>query len=124
MSDDVRCMQAELECLGHITATRDCGQGRVVEFNYQVKTASNSGKQFRMGVSMRENGCSEYPPHWVHVRPPVNDGLSGSVKQYHTEDGRERVAMCRPPGDMWDQLSDKHMRHYLENHPRMFWSRI
>ena len=124
MSEDVRCMQAELEYLGYITATRDSGQGRVVEFDYHVETGTNSGKQFRIGVSMQETGYPEYPPHWIHVSPTVDDGLRGSVKRYHTEDGREWVAMSRPLGDLWDQLATKHMKHYLDHHLRRFWSRI
>ena len=34
MSEDIRCIQSELEGLGYITATRDSGQGTVVEFDY------------------------------------------------------------------------------------------
>lgn len=125
MSEDIRCIQAELEGLGYITATRDSGQGTVVEFDYHVETGSKSGKQFRIGVSMQKTGYPEYPPHWIHVSPPVDDGLKGSMKQYSTEDGREWVTMSRPPGDLWDQLANnKHMRHYLDHHLRKFWSRI
>lgn len=124
MQDDIERMRHELECLGYPTVTRDSAQGKVVEFNYLVETGRNSGKQFSIGISMQEAGYPEYPPHWIHVSPPVNDGLGGSVQPYETGDGRAWVAMSRPPSDLWDTLPTKSMQSYLDHHLRRFWSRV
>ena len=124
MQDDTARMRSELECLGYSTVTRDSAQGKVVEFEYLVETGNNLGKQFRIGISMQEAGYPEYPPHWIHVSPPVNDGFRGSVQPYQTDDGRRWVAMSRPPSDLWDQLPTKNMQSYLDHHLRRFWSRI
>ena len=124
MSDDIGIMRAELECLGYSTAIRDSAQGKVVEFDYLVETGRNRGKPFRVGISMLEAGYPEYPPHWIHASPPVDDGLGGSVKRYRTGDGREWAALSRPPGQLWEQLPAKNMKHYLDHQLRRFWSRI
>lgn len=124
MQNDIERMRCDLECLGYSTVARDSAQGEVVEFEYLVETGKNSGRQFHIGISMQEAGYPEYPPHWIHVSPPVNDGLRGSVQPYRTEDGRDWVAMSRPPSDLWDQLPTKDMRSYLDHHLRRFWSRI
>ena len=124
MPDDIGRMQEELECLGYSTAIRDSAQGKVVEFDYQVETGKNRGEQFRIAISMQETGYPEYPPHWIHVSPPVNDGLGGSTSQYQDNDGREWMALSRPPGELWEQLPTKDMKRYLDHHLRRFWSRI
>ena len=62
------------------------------------KTGKNRGEQFRIAISMQETGYPEYPPHWIHISPPVNDGLGGSTSQYKDNDGREWMALSRPPG--------------------------
>ena len=85
MQNDIERMRCELECLGYSPVARDSAQGEVVEFEYLVETGKNSGKQFHIGISMQEAGYPEYPPHWIHVSPPVNDGLRGSVQPYRTK---------------------------------------
>ena len=117
-------MVAELESLGYRTTTRESRQGTVVEFDYQVEVGNKRGEWYRVGMSMQEAGYPEYPPHWVHVSPPVDDGLGGSVKRYQTDDGREWVAMSRPPNDLWDQLATKDMPNYLDHHMRRIWSQV
>lgn len=124
MPDDIGQIKAELEGLGYQTVTRDSSQGRVVEFDYQVDTGKHRGQLFRLGISMQETGYPEYPPHWIHISPPVEDGLKGSVQRYRGGDGREWVAMSRPPSDLWDQLPVKDMQSYLDHHLRRVWSRI
>ena len=124
MSNDIGRMQTELECLGYAAVIRDSAQGKVVEFEYWVETGSHRGKRFRIGISMQEAGYPEYPPHWIHVSPPMNDGLGGSVNCYRVDDGREWLALSRPPGELWEQLPKKNMQHYLDHHLRRFWSRI
>ena len=126
MSKDVENIRAELEVLGYDTAVRDSGQGTVVEFDYEVETGTKRGNLFRIGISMHKGTYPEYPPHWIHVSPPVSDGLTGGVQPYQTNDGRQWVAMSRPPSDLWDRLpnKDKDMRNYLQGHVRRFWSHI
>ena len=124
MSKGVEKIRAQLEDLGYDTAVRDSGQGVVVEFDYKVETGTRWGELFRLGISMHNGVYPEYPPHWIHVSPPVSDGLAGSVQPYQTGDGREWVAMSRPPSDLWDGLPRKDMKNYLEGHMRRFWSHI
>ena len=124
MSDDTECMQRQLERLGYSTAIRNSPQGKVVEFDYQVENGKCRGRLFRVGVSMQEAGFPEYPPHWIHVSPPVNDGLGGSVQQYRDEEGREWTALSRPPGELWEQLPTKDMERYIDHHIRRFWSHL
>ena len=126
MSKDVEKIRAQLEDLGYDTAVRDSGQGMVVEFDYKVETGTKRGDSFRIGISMHKGVYPEYPPHWIHVSPPVSDGLAGGVNPYQTGDGQEWVAMSRPPSDLWDglPLPKKDMKNYLEGHMRRFWSRI
>ena len=123
MSKDVEKIQAELGDLGYYTEVRDSKQGMVVEFDYKVETGTRRGELFRIGISMHKGVYPEYPPHWIHVSPPVSDGLAGR-KPYQTGDGREWVAMSRPPSDLWDGLLRKDMKNYLEGHMRRFWSHI
>lgn len=124
MPDDIERMQRQLESLGYSTAVRNSPQGKVVEFDYRVENGKCRGKRFRIGISMQETGFPEYPPHWIHVSPPVNDGLGGSVQQYKDEDGREWTALSRPPGELWEQLPTKDMERYIDHHMRRFWSRL
>ena len=123
MSKDVERIQAELEGLGYDALVRHSNQGMVVEFDYRVETGTRRGELVRIGVSMHKGVYSEYPPHWIHVSPPVSDGLAGSVA-YRTDGGQEWVAMSRPPSDLWDGLPKKDMKNYLEGHMRRFWSHI
>ena len=124
MSGHVDKVQLELEELGYKTSLRDSQQGTVVEFDYQVDVGTHMGETFRLGISFQETGYPEYPPHWIHVSPPVDDGLGGVVKPYTTTDGQVWVAMSRPPSDIWDKLPAKNMKNYLSEHVRRFWSRL
>ena len=126
MSKDVERISAELRDLGYDTAVRNSGQGMVVEFDYEVETGTRRSDMFRVGISMHKGVYPEYPPHWIHVSPPVSDGQAGGVRSYQTDDGRQWVAMSRPPGDLWDRLpkEGRDMKSYLEGHMRRFWSRI
>ena len=66
----------------------------------------------------------EYPPHWLHVSPPLNDNKGGAVETYRTSDGREWLAMSRPPGAIWDRLPTKHMSMYIQEHLRRIWKDV
>ncbi len=125
MSDNIDQIQRELESLGHDTHLFDSPQGTVVAFAYTVEVGSHKGRRFTLGISMHGPGqYPEHPPHWVHITPPVNDGKGGAVVEYSDEDGRQWIAMSRPPADIWDQLRTKHMSVYLNDHIRRFWNGI
>ena len=114
-----------MESLGYETSLSDSLQGEVISFLYTVKTGSYKGKQFTLGISMQGSETyPEYPPHWIHLSPPIDDGKGGAVEKYDDANEREWVAMSRPPGDMWDQLPTKHMSAYLNEHIRRFWNGI
>ena len=124
MSDDISTVQSELADLGYSTSLRIWNKETVVEFDYCVEVGSLKGETVRLGLSFKETGYSEYPPHWIHVSPPVDDDLGGSIKRYDTDDGRQWVAMSRPPKELWDGLPVKDMKAYLSGHMRRFWNCI
>lgn len=124
MSDDASTVQSELADLGYCTSLHTWKNTTVVEFDYFVEVGSLRGETVRLGLSFKETGYPEYPPHWIHVCPPVDDGLGGSVQHYETDDGRQWVAMSRPPKELWDRLPAKDMRAYLSGHMRRFWNCI
>ena len=100
-------------------------QGRVVSFPYIVETGSYKGQQVTLGISMQgSESYPEYPPHWIHISPSIDDGKGGAVVKYSDANGREWVALSRPPGEIWDQLLTKHMRAYLDEHLRRFWNGV
>ena len=125
MSAEIEQVRKELRDLGYDTEVRQWNHGAVVEFDYQVETGSRSGETFRLGISFhgRMTGYPEYPPHWIHVSPPVNDGRKVHY-EYQTEDGRKWSAMSRPPNDIWDRLPVKDMKNYLNEHVRRFWNAV
>lgn len=114
-------IQAELESIGFTTSTFSSSQGLVVCFPYEIETGTHKGEEVLVGVSFQEEGYPEYPPHWIHVSPPLNDGLGGAVHTYSTPDGREWLAMSRPPGPLWDELPTKHMNAFVNEHLRRIW---
>ena len=125
MSDNVAIIQRELESIGYPTTLKDSPQGRVVVFPYDVEVGSHKGGRFSLGISMQgDEPYPEYPPHWIHISPPVDDGKGGSVQNYADESGEPWIAMSRPPGALWDQLPTKHMYAYLTEHLRRFWNSI
>lgn len=66
----------------------------------------------------------EYPPHWIHVSPPIDDGMGGAVHRYQDEEGRDWIALSRPPTDLWDLLPTKSMYAFMNEHVRRFWARV
>lgn len=121
MSDSIQRVQAELESLGYHASVFDGPQGEVVTFDYTIEAGSHRGEQVTVGVSFQESGYPEYPPHWVHVTPPIDDGKGGPVQKYSDESGRIWIALSRPPGDIWDRLPTKHMDSYIKEHLRRIW---
>ena len=123
MSDSVNRVQDELVFLGYETQTFDTRIGAVVAFNYIIETGSYKGTPVLVGVSFQEEGYPEYPPHWIHVCPPVADGRGGSAQSYEMA-GCQWLAMSRPPGRVWDQLPTKHMYAYINEHLRKIWKDV
>ena len=121
MSNSADRVQGELEALGYQTSVFDTQQGKVVSFDYIIEAGSHKGTQIKVGVSFQEEGYPEYPPHWIHVTPPIDDGKGGVVEKYADAQGREWIAMSRPPGEMWDRLPTKHMYAYIGEHLRRIW---
>ena len=119
--DSADRVQGELEFLGYKTAVFDTQQGKVVSFPYTIETGSHKGTQVEVGVSFQEEGYPEYPPHWIHVTPPIDDGKGGTIRRYVDAQGRDWIAISRPPGDVWDRLLTKHMHAYINEHLRRLW---
>lgn len=126
MSDDINRIKAELEALGYETSCFDGPYGKVVSFDYTIETGFHKGQQVAVGVSFQETGYPDYPPHWIHVKPPIDDGKGGSTLIYPdaSGDGQKWLAMSRPPGDIWDQLPTKHMGTYISEHLRRIWKDV
>lgn len=124
MSSNVKRIQWELDALGYTTTLRESPRGQVVSFEYDVEVGTHKGSTFVVGLSFQgDEGYPEYPPHWIHVTPPIDDGKGGAVETY-SADGREWTAMSRPPGALWDDLPTKHMYNYMMDHFRRLWSEM
>lgn len=124
MSASVNKVRGELESAGYKTQQFDSPLGAVVAFDYSIETGSRRGESVLVGVSLQgEEGYPEYPPHWIHINPPLSDGKGGSVRKYEI-DGRQWLAMSRPPGVVWDRLLTKDMQVYIEEHLRGVWKDV
>ena len=123
MSESIRQVSAELKSLGYEPFEFDWQNGRVVAFQYTIEAGSNSGTTVLVGLSFQEEGYPEYPPHWVHVSPPIADHHGGGGS-YRTGDGKKWLAMSRAPGPMWDQLLHKDMGAYISEHLRRIWREV
>lgn len=116
-------IKAEIESLGYPTLVSSSPQGEVVSFEYKVEAGSHRNRTVRVGVSMHgHEGYPEYPPHWIHISPPIADGQGGAVAQYRDAEDRPWIAMSRPPGPLWDQLPTKHMSLFFTEHLRRLWA--
>ena len=125
MSDNIDRIKGELEGLGYETYLADSPQGKVVCFEYRVESGSHKDERVRIGISMHGSEVyPEYPPHWIHFTPPIDDGKGGAIEKYQDSNGQEWVALSRPPGEIWDQLLTKHMHAYLSEHLRRFWNEL
>ena len=120
MPSSVSRVRSELKGLGHSVFEHDWNGSRVVAFSYQMESGTHRGEDVLVGVSFQEEGYPEYPPHWIHITPPIDD-QKGGAKCGYVENGREWLAMSRPPGDIWDQLPTKHMSAYITEHLRRIW---
>ena len=124
MTTNAERIQRELEGAGFKTTRFQASTGKeVIAFDYTIELGSHKGQTVRVGVSDPDGDYPEYPPHWLHVSPPINDEKGGAVEQY-MQDGCEWLAMSRPPGDIWDQLRTKHMSAYIKEHLRRIWKDV
>lgn len=120
---NVERIHAELRALGYKTRLRDSPQGVTVEFSYEVEAGRYEGRSFHIGISMQgSEQYPEYPPHWVHIHPPIDDDKGGAIVQYDDTEGRTWTAISRPPGQLWDELPTKHMAAYIQEHIRRLWN--
>lgn len=125
MSGNLDKIKSELESIGYETESFVSPAGEVVSFPYTVELGPHEGEKVKMGISMQgDEQYPEYPPHWIHVSPPINDGRGGPVHEYTDAEGNIWIALSRPPRDIWDQLPTKHMSTYLELHVRRFWKYV
>ena len=118
MSSDIKRVQRELGQLGYSTSVNDTAQGETVIFPYTIESGPHEGEDVLVGLSFQEANYPEYPPHWVHVCPPMNDNRGGVVSEYQDTEGRKWLAMSRPPGEIWDRLPTKTMHAYIQEHLR------
>ena len=125
MNASIDKVRDELESLGYETETFSSGQGDVVAFDYIIETGTHKGKIVTVGVSFQgSQNYPEYPPHWIHITPPIDDNRGGSVQPYSDTQGRQWLAMSRPPEPIWDRLRTKHMSIYLSEHLRRIWAEL
>ncbi len=124
MYSNIDRIRAQLDALDYKTTIVESPRGQVVSFEYRVEAGTHKGKTFVLGLSFQgTEEYPEYPPHWIHISPPVDDQKGGVVERYEV-DGRQWVAMSRPPGEVWDDMPTKHMQNYLTEHVRRLWSEM
>ena len=117
-------IRTELESFGYSTSVFESPMGTVVSFDYTIEAGSHKNESVTVGVSFQEDAYPEYPPHWIHVTPPLEDGRAGSARQYTDDLGRLWHAMSRPPGELWDRLRTKHMGFFISEHLRRIWMEV
>ena len=121
MNISINRINAELISLGHRTHIFESILGTVVSFIYLVGTGPYKDERFFFGVSMQGvEPYPEYPPHWVHVSPPITDHRGGLSYKY-SANGLDWLALSRPPGEIWDKLPEKNMKVYITEHLHRFW---
>ena len=122
MAENVSRIRSELESLGFCATVTDSPYGRVVSFDYKVEVGTYQGTSVRLGFSMQgTEAYPEYPPHWIHVCPPISTSRGGVVEEYSDSEGRKWSVLSRPPGPLWDRLLTKHISGYVTDHLRRFW---
>lgn len=120
---NIEQISQELLSLGYEPSYTETPQGKTVVISYKISVGVHNGEIVRLGFSFQEDGYPEYPPHWIHISPPYNDDLGGSIASYQCVDQKkekEWLALSRPPQDIWDTLPTKHMSAYLSQHITRF----
>ena len=119
MSGSLTRIQQELKDLGHQPGLLDTPEGQIVAFLYRVETGPYRSCKYMLGFSVDgSEPYPQYPPHWLHISPPVDDGLGG-VRTEYKNNGRTWVKMSRVFSG-WD-ASDKNMKAYMNDHVRSVW---
>ena len=125
MSSSLEKITAELRGLGIDTSLLNSPKGDVVAFPYTIDVGSRKGQTIVIGLSMHGNELyPEYPPHWIHILPTIDDKRGGVVEYYTDDNGQQWSVLSRPPGPLWDNLATKHISHFLSDHLRRFWHDI
>lgn len=101
------------------------GRQKVVIFPYRVPVGRFRDQERNIGISTQCEavGYPELPPHWIFIHPPITDTQDGPNHGVFNFDGRDWVALSRPPGVFWDNVKHKGMKAYLE-HLSKVWARI
>ena len=96
----------------------------VLTFDYVPLSGRYKNQKFKMGISMKEEGYPEYPPHFLHIcnLPVSHLTIHGT---YETDDGSWKV-FSAPPNDIWDHLpmEGKNMKTYIHSHVDRIWDQI
>ena len=121
MNSGLQQVRTELEECGFETYVVPGVPDEIIAFSYTVLTGRYKGKVVDVGLSMQETNYPEYPPHWIHITPKIEDSRGRAGKEYTDSSGRDWVAFSRPPADFWDNAPTKHMAVYVDEHIRRFW---
>ena len=122
MTNTVDQIVTELQSMGHETTVFQSPYGTVVSFPYTIPLGNRKDETCLLGISLHGNQhYPEYPPHWIHLHPPMDDGKGGATHLYKDSEGREWLALSRPPTDVWDKLRTKTMHVYMSDHLSRFW---
>ena len=124
MPDSIQRIRDELASLGYEPVVFESPQGTAVSFRYTIETGSYAKQTVNIAVSAPDGEYPEYAPHWVHISPPIDDRRGGALNKYNDSQGQEWLAMSRPPADIWDRLSTKNMRSYINEHLRRIWKDV
>ena len=118
MISSLEIIEFELQELGFSTNRFNSPHGEVVAISHVIDVGRLAGTSCQIGVSMQEQGFPVYAPHWIHIAPPIVD-KKGSGQNYTNEHGTPWVAFSRPP-KYWDNLPNKNMKTFLDEHVRRF----
>ena len=123
MNAALRKIREELDQCGLKTYVVAGVTTEVVAFPYRPPKGRYAGRMFDVGLSVQEADYPEFPPHWIHVTPAIEERHGGPGMTYDDGSGRRWVAFSRPPADFWDNLPrrEKTMANYLALHMRRFW---
>ena len=122
MDSNLVQMQSELEAAGYSTTILPTPYGEAVTFPYRIASGTHAGETVRIGISGPEGPYPEYPPHFIHISPPISDG-NHPHGQYQA-DNREWLILSRPPTDFWDKRKERNMVVYLNDHLRRLWKDV
>lgn len=91
-----------------------------IVFEYTAPCGKYASEKFMLGISMEGSlSYPEHPPHWIHIHPPPQE-RPDDAREY-TDGEIKWIALSRPPGALWDELSEKEMGAYMKFHvPKVF----